>query len=102
MGHDTIGLIGGILGAVIGLGGGAFGTYKAIRNTAGPRERAFMIRCSAAAWVIVLAFLAGLLLIRGPERYLLWLPYGILMWWGIRAWNRRQAEIREMESGGKS
>ena len=37
------GVIGGILGAVIGIGGGIIGTWCSIRNTRGPRERTFII-----------------------------------------------------------
>ena len=41
--------IGAIAGAVIGLAGGAVGTWFSIRNTNGPRERAFMVKAAAVA-----------------------------------------------------
>jgi hypothetical protein len=44
MDPGTVGLIGGIVDTVLGVLGGAIGTYLGIRNTAGRRERAFMIR----------------------------------------------------------
>ena len=53
-----VGLVGGILGGAIGMAGGAIGTYYSIKNTGGPIERAFMIRVSAIAWVVISAFLA--------------------------------------------
>ena len=56
----TAGLAGGIAGAVIGLMGGVIGTYFSIKNTEGPRERAFMIRLSILGWIGITAFLAVL------------------------------------------
>ncbi len=52
----TVGLIGGTAGAVVG-------TYRSLKNTNGPRERAFMIRWSVAFWLGLLAFLTGLALL---------------------------------------
>jgi hypothetical protein len=43
-------------------------------------------------------FLALLLFLPTPYRFLLWIPYGILLPIGIRYWNERQAEIRAVES----
>ena len=94
------GWIGGILGAVLGTLGGVIGTYVSIRNTNGPRERAFAIKASIVCWVFVLAFVAGLLLIPGWYRHLLWIPYGILLFVGIRLWNKTQLRIRQEESAG--
>ena len=74
-----IGLIGGILGSVLGIAGGAVGTYFSIRNTQGPMERAFMIRASIVVWLALIVFLAALLLLPDPWRLLAWIPYGILL-----------------------
>jgi hypothetical protein len=98
MDGGQIGLIGGIIGGALGLLGGAVGTYFSIKNTAGPRERAFMIRMSAVAWIVISAFLAGLLLLPQPYNWLLWIPYAIGLPLAIVRLNRRQAEIRAMES----
>jgi hypothetical protein len=99
---ETIGLLGGIVGSAIGVLGGAVGTYFSIRNTRGPRERAFVIKASVLCWVLVSAFVAALLLLPSPQRYFLWLPYGILLPVGIRAWNRIQSKIRKEESGERA
>jgi len=96
----TTGLIGGIGGSVIGLMGGALGTYFSIKNTAGPRERAFMIKAAALAWVAVTAFLAAMWFTPSPYRFLLWLPYLVALPWAIRAGNRRQDRIRREEAAG--
>src|SRR5262249_14628033 len=75
----TIGLIGGVGGAVLGVLGGVVGTYFSIKNTAGPRERAFMIRAAALAWVAVATFLVALWWTPLPYRALLWVPYLLLL-----------------------
>lgn len=93
------GLLGGIVGSVLGLAGGVVGTYFSIKNTNGPRERAFMIQAAVVCWIAIAVFLALLLLLSNPYRYLLWIPYGILLPLGIVYGNRRQREIREDEAG---
>jgi hypothetical protein len=98
MNDATAGFIGGIAGAVIGCLGGMIGTYFSIKNTKGPRERAFMIKFCAATWAALLVFLAWLLFLPTPYKYLAWIPYGIGLPMGIRYCNRRQQEIRQSES----
>ena len=93
----TIGWIGGLAGAVIGLLGGVVGTYFSIKNTQGPRERAFMVKFSAGTWIAVLVFLAALMLLPSPYRFYAWIPYGIALPLGIRYCNRRQQDIRQQE-----
>ena len=92
------GMAGGIVGGGLGLAGGVVGTYFSIKNTSGPRERAFMIRASAVAWVAVTVFLAGLLLLPKPYNWLLWILYGIALPLSIRSLNRRQQQIRAEEA----
>lgn len=93
------GWIGGILGAAVGVLGGVIGTYFSIRNTNGRRERAFAIKASIVGWVLVLAFAAGMLLIPGWYKHLLWIPYVVLLVFGIRWWNKTQFRIRQEETG---
>ena len=95
------GLIGGIIGCVIGMLGGLIGTLVSIRNTSGPREKAFTIRASIVGWIAAVIFLALLFLLPTPWRFLLWIPYGILLPLGIVTWNRTQQRIREEESQDK-
>ena len=97
-----VGTIGGIAGSVLGLAGGAVGTYFSVKNTAGPRERSFMVRVSAIAWVAVTAFLAGLLLLPKPYNWLLWVPYAIALPLSIRALNQRQRQIRAEEAASRA
>lgn len=78
--------------------GGIIGTYFSIKNTKSPRERAFVVKSSIVCWVFVLAFILGMALL--PGVYKLWLvPFyvGSLLF-GIRSWNRKQAQIRSEES----
>lgn len=95
-------MVGGIVGSFLGIAGGAVGTYFSIKNTAGPRERAFMIRAAAVAWVAIAVFLLGLLLLPTPWTWLLWLPYGIVLPLSIRWGNRRQQQIRRDEKGSRA
>lgn len=93
-------LVGGIVGGVIGILGGVVGTYFSIKNTAGPRERAFMIRVAVVAWIAITAFLIGLMMLPRPYNFLMWIPYGIALPLGIVWCNRRQRAIRAEEAIG--
>lgn len=92
------GTIGGIIGGICGLAGGVVGTYFSIKNTIGPRERAFMIKASVVGWVGILLFLGLMFALPDPYRYFLWVPYGILLPLAIITGNRTQKRIREEES----
>ena len=63
MDGSMVGLVGGIAGGVVGVMGGIVGTYFSIKNTKGPKERAFAIRAAALCWLGVSAFLACLFLL---------------------------------------
>ena len=102
MSPETLDLIGAVVGSAVGVLVGILGIYFSIKNTGGPRERAFVIRASVLGWLLVIAFVAGTLLTPQPHRYWLWLAYGILLPVGIFAWNRRQLQIRQEESGQRS
>ena len=92
------GIIGGVVGSLIGLAGGIIGTYFSIKNTNGPRERAFMIRASVVCWVAILLFLALLFALPNPYRWFMWIPYGIFLPLGIVHISRKQQRIRQEES----
>jgi hypothetical protein len=91
--------VGGIVGSLLGVGGGVLGTYFTIKNTKGPRERAFVIKASVCCAVFVVAFLVGMWLIPFWYNMLLWVPYAILLVFGIWKWNQTQQRIRQEESG---
>src|SRR5882724_10114522 len=91
------GTVGGIIGGVIGLAGGAIGTYASIKNTGGPRERQFMVRAAGAAWVGITLFLALLFVLPSPYRWLIWIPYGVALPLAIVTLNRKQQAIRSAE-----
>ena len=90
------GLVDGVVGSLVGVAGGLIGTYFSIKNTNGPRERAFMIRSAIVCWIGVAAFLAAMFLV--PQaRLWLWIPYCILLLLGIRYGNKKQMAIRREE-----
>ena len=93
-----VGLLGGIIGGVLGVGGGVVGTYFSIRNTKGPLERAFMIKASVVTWLVVTFFLLLMFLLPIQYRFWLWIPYGVLLPWGIIKGNKRIAEIRQEDA----
>jgi Ca2+/Na+ antiporter len=93
------GWVGGILGGVIGVLGGVMGTYFTIKNTKGPRERAFAVKGSIICWVFVVAFVVGMWLIPQWYNLLLVVPYVIILVFGIRKWNQTQLRIRKEEAG---
>lgn len=93
-----IGLIGGVVGSAIGVTGGIIGTYYSIKNTKGPKERAFMQKASIVCWVAIGLFLGLMVLLPTPYRFLLWIPYGILLPLGIIFSNRTQQRIRKEEA----
>lgn len=92
------GVIGGIAGGLLGVAGGIIGTYFSIKNTNGPRERAFMIKASVAGWIAISLFLGLLFALPDPYGHFLWIPYGILLPLAIVVGNRKQQKIREEES----
>jgi len=92
------GLLGGIIGGIIGVAGGIIGTYFSIKNTKGPKERAFMIKVSALFWIVGIVFIALLLLLQSPYKWLLWLPYGIFLPISIRFVNNKLIQIKQEES----
>jgi hypothetical protein len=99
MNQDMLIYIGAFGGAAGGVLGGVIGTWFSIKNTGGPCERAFVVRASVVSWLALTAFLVGLWLIPSPYNVLLWLPYGAGLPLAVRAWNRRQRQIRHEESG---
>ena len=93
-----IGLVGGILGSIFGVLGGIIGTYATLRNTNGPRERAFAVKGSIVAGGAISLFLLCLFLLPPPWNLLIWIPYGVFLPLGIRKWNTTQQRIREEEA----
>jgi general stress protein CsbA len=92
------GLVGGIVGSVVGGAGGLLGAYLSIKNTKGPRERAFVIMATIGCGVFVAGFVVGMYLLATPYKYWLVGVYAVGLVAGILACNRRQVQIRAQES----
>lgn len=93
----NIGIIGGIMGALVGLMGGIIGTYFSIKNTNGPKEKAFMVKISIIGWIGIALFLVLIFIIPNFYRPFLFIPYGIILPIIIIKGNKIQAKIREEE-----
>ena len=93
----SAGLVGAIIGCILGIGGGVIGTYFSINNAKGPMEKAFMVKASIVTWIAIILFLVLMFLLPNPYRHMLWIPYGILLPWGIIKMNKKIAKIRETE-----
>ena len=91
-------MMGGIVGSVVGAAGAALGAYVSIRNTRGPRERAFVIKANVTCWLAALAFVVVMFMAPVPYRFWLIPVYVIGLLSNVRLWNRKQFELREEES----
>ena len=98
MNPGLIGLIGGIVGGIVGVAGGLLGTYFSIKNTKGPRERAFVIKASIVSWIFVLTFVFGMCLTPGLYKLFLIPIYVVCLVACILLWNKKQTQIRLEES----
>lgn len=95
------GYIGAIIGCTIGLIGGLIGTYCSIRNTDGPKGRAFMVKASVMVWMGIVLFMALLFILPYSYWFLLWIPYSVLLPLGIIYGNKKQQRIRQEELDNK-
>jgi len=68
--------------------------FFSIKNTCGPRERAFMVRSAVVCWLGITLFLGLMFLLSNPYRFLLWIPYAILLPLAVVYGNRTQQRIR--------
>ena len=86
--------VGSLLGAAIGLLGGAFGTWNSLRHARPGPERDFVKRIAVGAWTVAPLFIAGFFLVPAPWSLLLWPVYGVALFVGIAHLNRAHARIR--------
>jgi drug/metabolite transporter (DMT)-like permease len=92
------GVIGGWIGAAVGVVGGVIGTVYAIRNSAGPRERAFMVKAAFAGWLVIAAYIMAMRQLPATDRW--WLSailYALVLPLAITKLNRHQARLRREE-----
>lgn len=80
------------------MGGDIAGTSAGIRNTRGPRERAFMVRTSLWCWLAGGLFLAGLLLLPKAWARLMRSPYAVAWHLDICRVNRCRAALRSEDA----
>jgi len=94
-------LVGGIVGSVGGVLGGLVGTYFSLKNTNGPKERAFMIWAAVLCWLGISAFLTCLLLLPITWNWLVWIAYWPSLFWGVKKGNERQIRYRAEDTADR-
>jgi hypothetical protein len=92
------GVVAAVIGSVGGVFGGLLGTYVSIRATNGPRERAFVVRCSVAMWAGITLFVGLMLWMTSPAKFLLFVPYSFGFPIAMRRLSGAQSKIREDEA----
>jgi hypothetical protein len=90
-----LGMLGAVLGGLLGVGGGAYGSWCSLKTCQSSEERWHMLRWVAGFWVGVVLFVGLLLLVPQPYNLLLWVPYAPALTWAIVKCNRGQAAIRQ-------
>ena len=100
----TAGVVGAILGPILGLLGGVFGSWCSIRNTHSPRERRFMVRMTVLLWTLLTALigvplalaLAGLI-----PKWVYWSCWGVFFvgLLPLIVWANRRQRCIQMEDG---
>ena len=88
------GTTGALIGSTIGIIGGLVGTVCAIANTKTVEERSFVMKCTLILWIVVMAFICGLVFVPKLYTHYLWMPWALVMSFGIRWMNRRSHELR--------
>jgi len=97
---ETWGWIGGIVGSLIGIAGGVFGTWCSLKGAKGPAERAVLLGWTIVCWTIVIVFLIGLFYIPQPYNFLLWIPYPFALMWLIKTANTEQRRAQQVDAPG--
>ena len=92
------GTIIGLVGSALGVGGGVIACCYSIKNTNGPRERLFMIKASIVCFAGVTIFLLAQGTLPDAYRWILFIPYFILLYLGTAYGKKVHKLIREQES----
>ncbi len=93
-----IGIIGAVAGLILGIAGTVFGTWCGIRSTKGPREHKMMVKGSIIILGGVLLFCTLVFVLPGPYRYFIWIPYGLILIFGVIKFEHNRKRIRKEET----
>lgn len=92
-----LGMAGGIEGAVLGMIS-AVRMYLGIRNTDGPRERAFVITAAIRSIIVVILFLGLMSILPVVYQWVVCVLCAAVFAFGIYVWSQAQKRIRAEES----
>jgi len=90
-----IGTIIGIIGALIGVAFGVFGTVLSITRTNPGEERKLMVKASVIIWIKVMVFISLVIFLPAPWKFWLWILYVPLLFFCIWKINRSMQKLRE-------
>ncbi len=69
-----------------------------MKNTSGPKERLLMTKASAVCWMAIVLFLVPMFVLPNPCRYVLWIPYAVLLPLGMVFAHRTQQKMGREEA----
>lgn len=93
----TTKIIIGLLLTAVALLGGAIASYYNIRNSRGPKERAFVTKACVIAWAVILSMLVAVYLLPAPWRYAAAAGYFIVCPILVYKWATTHQLIRMVE-----
>ena len=98
MTESLVGYFGAILGSLLGVAGGVFGTWLAIRNSPPGKTRAFLKKISLVCWFGTIAFVVAVCVLPSPWNWLVWIPYPVVLLGLIRYINRSMAKLHGQQT----
>jgi Ca2+/Na+ antiporter len=98
MDAENIGLAGGIIGGLLGFLGTVIGTYCAIRNAHGPKEKVTAIRFSFILWLFILPLGITAFILPNEYKMFAFYPLYLALPFYIRVWNDRQQSARKEDA----
>jgi hypothetical protein len=93
----SVRILAGVAITAVALVGGGVATYLNIRNSRGPKEKAFVTRACTVAWAVILSMLAAVYLLPPPWRYIAAGGYFIVCPILVYKWATTHQLIRVLE-----
>ncbi len=89
------------LALMVVLGGGVWGTFRVLKHTHGPLERAFVFRACTVCWLGGILSVTGLFFIPAPWKFGVLIIYLVKIATSALRWHLRKLELRAEDAAGK-